>query len=73
MAKYSIAKVIGDLGFVSQLGRIKVIEAKNYNEAVNKATRILKLKKGDKLSIIRLGVKYPITEFGLPGRYEYRI
>ncbi len=74
MRRYSAAKVIGDIGFASQIGKTVVIEARNYGGAVRKATVELYLVKGDTLSIVALQGKCPlVAEFGLPGRYEYKI
>lgn len=75
MRQYSIAKVKGDFyGLGSLLDVLTTIRAKNYDDAVEKAIKKLRLKKGDILSILALQGSRPQAKgFGLPGRYEYEI
>ena len=75
MRQYSISKVKGDFyGLGSRLGKLSIIKAHNYDEAVTKSIVKLHLKKGDVLSIIALQGTMPVVKgIGLPGRYEYEI
>lgn len=66
MKEYSIAKVIGDLGFASEVSKSQIIKARSYRDAVKRAVEVLDLNVGDKLSIIRI----PAKGFG---RFEYTI
>lgn len=75
MRRYSISKVKGDFhGLGSLLGKLAEVKANNYDDAVEKAKKKLKLKRGDTLSIIALQGSTPqVKGFGLPSRYEYEI
>jgi len=75
MRQYSISKVQGEVkGLGSLLGKLDVVKAHNYDDAVEKAIVKLHLKKGDTLSIIALqGTKPQVKGFGFPSRYEYII
>ena len=75
MRKYSIAKVKGDcFGLGSFINTPETVEARNYDDAVERAIIKLHLKKGDTLSIIALQGSVPTVKgIGLPGRYEYEI
>ena len=69
MRTYSIAKVTEDMGFAVRIHDIGEVKARNYEEAVDKATTKLHLKRGDKLSIIALKGIRPHAM----GRYTYTI
>lgn len=75
MRQYSIAKVVGGFyGLGSQIDKLTIVKAKNYDDAVDKAIKKLRLKKGNTLSIIALQGNTPqVKGFGLPSRYEYSI
>ena len=74
MPYYSAAKVKEEWGFGVLLDKpLITIKAKNYDEAIEKAIKKLRLKKGNTLSIIRIGGKQTKTVFGLPGRYTVKI
>lgn len=71
MRQYSIAKVVQDHGIASEITALTTVKAHDYEDAINKAFRKLKLKKGDTLSIIALQGRQPSTKgLELPGRYE---
>ena len=71
MRIYSIAKVESDMGFALKLAHSSLTEvrARNYDEAVEKGTKKLHLKKGDMLSILALTGNRP---HGM-GRYTYEV
>lgn len=75
MRQYSIAKVMGDFyGLGSQIDNLMKIQARNYDDAIDKAIKKLKLRKGDTLSIIALQGNMPqVKGFGLPSRYEVKV
>ena len=75
MAKYSIAQVREHQPYGSIIvhNSFMVIEAKNYDIAIPKAIKKLKLKKGNILSIIRIGSKKPAKGFTVPSRYEVEV
>ncbi len=66
MPQYSIAKVIADRGFASEIAELREITAKNYQAAIKQGIETLGLKPGDKLSYTRL----PCLHFG---RSEYTV
>ena len=70
--QYSVAKVIGDFyGLGLELDNLATVEARNYDQAINKAIKKLNLKSGDTLSIIALQGNMPqVKGLGLPGRYD---
>lgn len=59
MRQYSIGRVKEEMGFGLLLDKLQVVKARNYDDAIEKATKKLGLVKGDTLSILALQGQRP--------------
>ena len=56
MATYYAAKVLEDMGFLAKVGHERAeIQARNYDQAADKAIRALRLQKGEEFALYREG------------------